>query len=55
MRKKIAASYWVEEDELSFAAARGFGEGRNPIFVTRMLLCLPREDERSGGGRTTRA
>ena len=60
MRKKIAASYWLEEDEVFFAAARGFGEGRNPIFVIWIASFLLREKEgmSSGGGaggRTTGA
>ena len=65
IRKKIAASYWLEEDELFFAAACGFGEGRNPIFIIWIVLFLLREEEGmssgggggggGGGGRTTGA
>lgn len=50
MRKKIAASYWLEEDELFVAAACGFGEGRNPIFAIWIVLFLLRKEETSGGG-----
>lgn len=49
MLKITAASYWLEEDEFSFAPARGFREGRNPIFLIRIVLLLW-EDEISGGG-----
>lgn len=54
MRKKIAASYWLEEDEVFFAAARGFGRGPEPYFCYLDSIILAAGEGGNVVGRRSR-
>lgn len=55
IRKWLAPLYRLENYELLFDPASGFGEGRNPIFVIWIVLLLEEGMLEGVGGRATRA